>query len=551
MQPLLALFALLALNLGIARAQTPLPTPDPAARISIGDATVIEGNTTYREVAFPVTLSKSLPFDVSTKYSTKDITAKSTGDYTPQVFNRVIIKAGQTATKIIVRVTSDKIEEADESFLVQLARPTSVIIGDADGIGTVKDDDYAGKISVSDVSTAEGNSGTKIARTLVSLSSAPLHGIALNYETKDNTAKAASGDYLTKSGALFFRAGRLVLSVDVLVVGDGHIEADESFFVRVSAPDGAIAPTFGTTTLVNDDRASSGLSGKIAFVSGVAGVNSIFSINANRTNRTRLTSGGDFSPAWSPDGQKIAFTSRRDGNDEIYVMNADGSGQTRLTRNSATDYSPAWSPDGKKIVFVSAFSRAGALYTMNPDGSGLQSLSVRGEMPGEGPKFAPDGRKIVFTDPYENPYMALIGADGNGFQALDIRVAGATSLDVNSPAYSPDGRKIAYSVAGHQDLNPKNHDFQIYAMNADGSAQTKLTKRVGDQNFSPCFSPDGAKIAFTSYRPGTPGRILIINPDGSGEQVFIEGAAPSWASGSVPTPKTTSQSAPAPSAASS
>ena len=45
---------------------------------------------------------------------------------------------------------------------------------------------------------------------------------------------------------------------------------------------------------------------------------------------------GDSTSAWSPDGRKIAFASKRDGNFEVYVMNADGSGQRNLTRNPAS-----------------------------------------------------------------------------------------------------------------------------------------------------------------------------------------------------------------------
>ena len=82
-------------------------------------------------------------------------------------------------------------------------------------------------------------------------------------------------------------------------------------------------------------------------------------------------------PAWSPDGKKIAFVSHRDGNQEIYVMNADGSGQRRLTHNTAGDYGPAWSPDGQKIAFVS--QRDGhtnhEIYLMNADGSAQRNLT--------------------------------------------------------------------------------------------------------------------------------------------------------------------------------
>ncbi|MBK9055699.1 MAG: PD40 domain-containing protein [Chloroflexi bacterium] len=53
---------------------------------------------------------------------------------------------------------------------------------------------------------------------------------------------------------------------------------------------------------------------------------------------------GDYTPAWSPDGQRIVFVSERDGNAELYVMNADGSNLIRLTYTAAAEQSPDWTP---------------------------------------------------------------------------------------------------------------------------------------------------------------------------------------------------------------
>ena len=71
-------------------------------------------------------------------------------------------------------------------------------------------------------------------------------------------------------------------------------------------------------------------------------------MNPDGSSPMRLTSdsGGNVSPAWSPDGSKIVFVSGRDGVSEIYVMKPDGSDQTRLTHLPALTYKlkPHWRP---------------------------------------------------------------------------------------------------------------------------------------------------------------------------------------------------------------
>ena len=87
----------------------------------------------------------------------------------------------------------------------------------------------------------------------------------------------------------------------------------------------------------------------------------IYVMDADGGNQRRLTENRqyDWSPSWSPDGERIAFMSERDGdgNSEIYVMDADGGNQKNLTNNRNDDIIPAWlnspfsvSPAGKKFT---------------------------------------------------------------------------------------------------------------------------------------------------------------------------------------------------------
>ena len=130
---------------------------------------------------------------------------------------------------------------------------------------------------------------------------------------------------------------------------------------------------------------------------------------------TSLTyhSRSDYSPAWSPDGQRIAFVSFRDGNYEIYVMNADGSEITRLTDTSryaarVFDGSPAWSPDGQRIAFQSDRDGNYEIYVMYADGSAPTRLTDGSD--NGNPVWSPDGQRIAFTSDRDGPYIAYKSA---------------------------------------------------------------------------------------------------------------------------------------------
>ena len=83
----------------------------------------------------------------------------------------------------------------------------------------------------------------------------------------------------------------------------------------------------------------------IAYASATSnGPPGIFLMNADGTARHTLTSGGDASPAWSPDGHKILFSCESNQISDICVVNADGTGRRRLTEEAAENHDPAWQP---------------------------------------------------------------------------------------------------------------------------------------------------------------------------------------------------------------
>ncbi|WP_421800255.1 Calx-beta domain-containing protein [Haliscomenobacter sp.] len=230
---------------------------DDAATISIDDVTKVEGDAGTTDFEFTVTLSKVVSTAVSFDFTTAGITATSGVDFNPNS-NTITFPAngaGQTQT-ITVQVNGDVLGEANETFTVDLSNivgSPSVTFADAQGLGTIEDDDLA--FSINDVSIAEGNAGTtNLTFTVTRTSTATAETI--DFTTANNTATTADNDYVLNSGTLNFAIGDDTETITVVLNGDIKVEANETFFVNLSnASNGNISDAQGVGTINNDDAA--------------------------------------------------------------------------------------------------------------------------------------------------------------------------------------------------------------------------------------------------------------------------------------------------------
>jgi hypothetical protein len=116
-------------------------TTTPSLRIS--DATVTEGNSGTKNLAFTVTLSKSdRNKTISATYSTANGTATAGSDFTATA-GTVTIPARATTATILVPIIGDTTVEANETFTLNLSNPVNATISDAQGLGTITNDDSA------------------------------------------------------------------------------------------------------------------------------------------------------------------------------------------------------------------------------------------------------------------------------------------------------------------------------------------------------------------------------------------------------------------------
>lgn len=229
-----------------------------APSVTIDDVSHAEGNSGTSTMTFPVRLSEAAPAGgVTVNYATENGTATAGSDYAAAT-GVASIPAGATSTLVDISVTGDTLSEPNETLKVNLSNATGgATIGDAQGVGTIVDDDPLPSLRVNDVRVTEGNSGERNATFTISLSRASGQDVNVGYATSNGSA-LAPGDYTPVSGTLVIPAGATSRTVSVPVKGDLIDESNETFNLNLANPTGAtIADSRGIGTITDDDGAPS------------------------------------------------------------------------------------------------------------------------------------------------------------------------------------------------------------------------------------------------------------------------------------------------------
>jgi Tol biopolymer transport system component len=259
---------------------------------------------------------------------------------------------------------------------------------------------------------------------------------------------------------------------------------------------------------------------------------------------TRITdsTGDETHPAISPDARELAYaiTPARGAASHVEVVRLDdgarGAPRVVFSSGETTAIEPTWMPDGSGLLFVSQTPRAfySLMQTIGPSAARTAFVSEAADpfLSGERPAMSPDGKTVAMSlvnaRTFESGWHATKRFD-RAIAFSDLIGTGTTMLGAGTdPAFSPDGRRIAFSRA----VDGRGH---LFVQPLDGSDAVQITTGPSD-DVEPSWSPDGDAIAFCSIARDESGfahaNLFVVAPDGSGLVQMTEGdrmsCHPSW-----------------------
>jgi len=249
-------------------------------------------------------------------------------------------------------------------------------------------------------------------------------------------------------------------------------------------------------------------------------LSNLWIVDSDGSRNRPLTTGNqrDFSPRWSPSGDRLLYASTREGGVELWVRWMDTGHAAKLTNLTRAPGSVSWSPDGERI----------ALSMFVPDAA-EPFASLPPKPPGA--EWAEPARTITELD---------YRADGQGYlepghtHLFVMPAEGGTPRQLTSGAYEhggpvswdPDGSHLIFSANRHEDWQYDPADSEVHQIDVETGEVVAITDRHGPDS-APVVSPDGARIAYVGYDERYQGyqvsNLYVMGRDGTDPRAVTAG----------------------------
>ena len=198
--------------------------------------------------------------------------------------------------------------------------------------------------------------------------------------------------------------------------------------------------------------------------------------------------------------------------------NASWSEFTQLTDASGVETSPSLAPDGESFAYSSNSTGRWAIYEQRV--GGRNAVLVAGDSASDDvwPAYSPDGKEIAFEKRGDGIFV--VGATGES--ARRVATFGA------NPAWSPDGRSIVFDAEEVTSPYEVENAGALWIVGSSGGTPRRLSPKGTIDSYQPAWSPSGKRIAFWSVTGGQ--RDIETMAAAGGARVKVTNDAPvDWA----------------------
>jgi Tol biopolymer transport system component len=260
---------------------------------------------------------------------------------------------------------------------------------------------------------------------------------------------------------------------------------------------------------------------QVAFVRGTVFNMDVWVQPVGRPADARRLTFGEFracsQPAWVPDGTAVLVTCGTVGDSRVLRVNLHGRAPEPVAGLGQNAGAP--SIRGHRMVFLEGASSHGDIWSApgrassSPDDPPRKLIASSRD--DRQPAYSPDGRKIAFESNRSGVgNIWVCGSDGSN----PVQLTSFTALS-GTPNWSPDGRRIVFDSA-------VGGDWDLYVIEAEGGTPRNLTEDPGI-DFVGSWSRDGRFVYFSSLRSGT--REIWKIPAEGGEAIQVTRGGGSYA----------------------
>ncbi|HET7112595.1 MAG TPA: S9 family peptidase [Pyrinomonadaceae bacterium] len=269
------------------------------------------------------------------------------------------------------------------------------------------------------------------------------------------------------------------------------------------SPDGNWVAYVVSTTDVKEDKSNS----------------HIWMVNIDGSNNRQITfsNESESSPRWSPDGKYLSFTSSRPGKargNQVWLLDRNGGEAMQLTELKGRLQGHEWSPDSKRLALLIGDPDPESEPTPSPQPGATATPRVPKPIVIDRYRYKQDGQGYLLSG--RHTYIYLFEIETKKLERLT-----KSKWDESSPAWSPDGARIAF-MSNHADDPDRDPAAQLYVVEAKpGSTEKQLTPATTRAGRSrPEWSPDGNWIAILEgdemkYGAYSMDHLALVAADGS------------------------------------